>query len=327
MRYTDAQPMRSQCVAHYFQIKRSRSHVIWRFCCVPSLVSSFFDRITSYVAYMYTTHEGAMCHASFSGSKVKVPQVVSSFGFVCSVASSLFDWITSYVAYIQHMRGRCVTHHFHDQRSRSHGSFQFFGVSSPWLPHLTESLHMWHTYSIWGSDVWHTNFRTKGQGHKGRFQFWPLYDWMYMYVGIWRLSHTAAIRSLDLLVILVPAGNSVRLSLPPFLGVYAPQASGADSRFAPSQWEMALLCNDISHWLGASLESALASIQRMVNSLHNTRSRLTYVGGKIFWLPGHVGDLGSRSRCQPINNLFTLSLPKVENCLSNHLKKLVAIAL
>ena len=31
-----------------------------------------------------------------------------------------------------------------------------------------------------------------------------------------------------------------------------------NSRFAPSQWEMALLCNNISHWLGASLESALA---------------------------------------------------------------------
>ena len=31
----------------------------------------------------------------------------------------------------------------------------------------------------------------------------------------------------------------------------------ADSRFVPSQWEIALLCNDISHWLGASLESAL----------------------------------------------------------------------
>ena len=30
----------------------------------------------------------------------------------------------------------------------------------------------------------------------------------------------------------------------------------ADSRFAPSQWETALLCNNASHWLGASLESA-----------------------------------------------------------------------
>ena len=34
----------------------------------------------------------------------------------------------------------------------------------------------------------------------------------------------------------------------------------ADSRFAPSQWETALLCNDISHWLGANLESALVTI-------------------------------------------------------------------
>ena len=31
----------------------------------------------------------------------------------------------------------------------------------------------------------------------------------------------------------------------------------ADSRFAPSQWETALLCNDVSHWLGARLASAL----------------------------------------------------------------------
>ena len=30
----------------------------------------------------------------------------------------------------------------------------------------------------------------------------------------------------------------------------------ADSRFAPSQWETALLCNDVSHWLGANLEPA-----------------------------------------------------------------------
>ena len=31
----------------------------------------------------------------------------------------------------------------------------------------------------------------------------------------------------------------------------------ADSRFVPSQWETALLCNDVSHWLGANLELAL----------------------------------------------------------------------
>ena len=33
----------------------------------------------------------------------------------------------------------------------------------------------------------------------------------------------------------------------------------ADSRFAPRQWETALLCNDVSHWLGANVDSALYS--------------------------------------------------------------------
>ena len=31
----------------------------------------------------------------------------------------------------------------------------------------------------------------------------------------------------------------------------------ANSRFASSQWETALLCNDVSHWLDANIESAL----------------------------------------------------------------------
>ena len=38
----------------------------------------------------------------------------------------------------------------------------------------------------------------------------------------------------------------------------------ADSRFAPSQWETALLCNDVSHWLGGSLESALQYIAHVL---------------------------------------------------------------
>ena len=37
----------------------------------------------------------------------------------------------------------------------------------------------------------------------------------------------------------------------------------ADSWFAPSQWEMVLLCNDISHWLSTNLESALKLIFRL----------------------------------------------------------------
>ena len=41
----------------------------------------------------------------------------------------------------------------------------------------------------------------------------------------------------------------------------------ADSRFAPSQWETALLCNDIFHWLGTSLESALLNCRFCVFAL------------------------------------------------------------
>ena len=37
----------------------------------------------------------------------------------------------------------------------------------------------------------------------------------------------------------------------------SPYIYRADSRFVPSQWETTLLCNDVSHWLGASLESTL----------------------------------------------------------------------
>ena len=42
-----------------------------------------------------------------------------------------------------------------------------------------------------------------------------------------------------------------------FLGMYHIMLIRADSRFAPSQWETALLCNDVSHWLGANLGSSL----------------------------------------------------------------------
>ena len=37
-----------------------------------------------------------------------------------------------------------------------------------------------------------------------------------------------------------------------------------DSEFAPSQWETSLLCNDVSHWLGANLELALDIFTRVL---------------------------------------------------------------
>ena len=40
----------------------------------------------------------------------------------------------------------------------------------------------------------------------------------------------------------------------------------ADSRFAPIKWETALLCNDVSHWLGANLESVLRDLGNAANN-------------------------------------------------------------
>ena len=54
----------------------------------------------------------------------------------------------------------------------------------------------------------------------------------------------------------------------------------ANSRFAPSQWETALLCNDVSHWLGASLESAL-KLYRSTWCLWDNTS-LTHCGLEIY---------------------------------------------
>ena len=38
----------------------------------------------------------------------------------------------------------------------------------------------------------------------------------------------------------------------------------ADSRLAPSQWGTALLCNSVSQWLGASLESDLNMLRSLI---------------------------------------------------------------
>ena len=45
--------------------------------------------------------------------------------------------------------------------------------------------------------------------------------------------------------------NVVTMPVPHMRNIFRP-----DSRLAPSQWETVLLCNNVSHWLGASLESA-----------------------------------------------------------------------
>ena len=45
-----------------------------------------------------------------------------------------------------------------------------------------------------------------------------------------------------------------------------PNIYRTNSRIAPSQWETALLCNDVSQWLSPNLESALIYLNSFINS-------------------------------------------------------------
>ena len=67
----------------------------------------------------------------------------------------------------------------------------------------------------------------------------------------------------------------------------------ADSRFAPSKWETALLCNDVSHWLGTSLESVLLCDSAQIGKFAQDNIDYTHVMVKynafynIFWTTLH----------------------------------------
>ena len=91
----------------------------------------------------------------------------------------------------------------------------------------------------------------------------------------------------------------------------------ADSWFAPSQWEMALRYNGVSHWLGASLESALWCIsleiylRLMIWDTVNTDNKSTLVQVMAclsqYW-PRYMSSLGH-------NQLRKLTLAFAETSL------------
>ena len=62
-------------------------------------------------------------------------------------------------------------------------------------------------------------------------------------VTLWQLSVSVALGQNELIKSYLVHNNKDKICL------------RADSTFGPSQWETALLCNDVSHWLGAKQES------------------------------------------------------------------------
>ena len=77
------------------------------------------------------------------------------------------------------------------------------------------------------------------------------------------------------------------ISVPEMTLCHQASSHRADSRFAPSQWETALLCNDISYWLGASLESALS---HYLNCCWPT-SMISYDVTGPQWVKGNLGPI------------------------------------
>ena len=66
--------------------------------------------------------------------------------------------------------------------------------------------------------------------------------------------------------------------------------SRADSRFAPSQWETALLCKDVSHWLGASQETALRVLSECYKVVVSLQDSL-YSSCYCLWHVSLIGKL------------------------------------
>ena len=142
----------------------SRSKVKGRSIFLPCpLCSSVPISLIHFIWDTCTTHEVTMCCAPFPNQKNKGQGHRSHLNFVMSVVSCLFDRITSYMAYIQHMRGRCVVHHFQDERSKVKviWIFRFFNVSSMQLhPYFTDSAHMIYTQPMRSQCVVH-NFQVE----------------------------------------------------------------------------------------------------------------------------------------------------------------------
>ena len=101
---------------------------------------------------------------------------------------------------------------------------------------------------IWGR-------QDSGGPHVGpmNFAIWVVYNSFYdIKVRVHSLIHVPSL-PFHACVICSIGLYLVNIILYIYIYIYA----RADSRFAPSQWETALLCNDVSHWLGVGLESAM----------------------------------------------------------------------
>ena len=149
----------------------SRSKVKGRSIFLPcQLCSSVPISLIHFIWDTCTTHEVTMCCAPFPDQKNKGQGHMSHLNFVMSVVSCLFDRITSYMAYIQHMRGRCVVHHFQDESSKVKviWIFRFFYrvlSAAPSLFHRFSSYDIHTTHEVTMCRAQFPGRNVKGHGH------------------------------------------------------------------------------------------------------------------------------------------------------------------
>ena len=87
------------------KIKDQVKQVVRNFCCVRSVASFLFHRITSYVIHTQPTKWRCVAHHFWvKRSMVKVSWIVRSFSSVRFISPSLFDRFTSYVVHAKPMR-------------------------------------------------------------------------------------------------------------------------------------------------------------------------------------------------------------------------------
>ena len=81
----------------------------------------------------------------------------------------------------------------------------------------------------------------------------------------------------------------------------------ADSRFAPSRWETALLCNDVSHWLGANRESTLEYAFPIChkNIIQNNRVELSPARLSALCKLTHIGRQYGRFLQTTLSNMLS----------------------
>ena len=100
-----------------------------------------------------------------------------------------------------------------------------------------------------------------------------MWKWVTGFLVVWRIYHCVVLFD-----------SAVAPSL------ISPFGYMAYTRFAPSLWETALLCNDISHWLGTSLESALGYFSVNVPD-RSVESRSYLTGVSMAQLRGQLSNM------------------------------------